>query len=167
MVESVNIWSHLALVFLFLYLSVTTLDGVGEVLDVYDRLMIRLSIGSCVICFLCSTFYHMFKCYSDWSCQCLLSFDIAGIILMIYMSTLTGIYFGYECYVELRMGYMVILSVVSLVMILTVIAPEVIGISEEMKTWTYASFAAFGVIPLFHWCGLKGLGTNGLSNIYY
>eukprot|EP01129_Flabellula_baltica_P016165 TRINITY_DN8488_c0_g1_i1.p1 TRINITY_DN8488_c0_g1~~TRINITY_DN8488_c0_g1_i1.p1 ORF type:complete len:282 (+),score=20.93 TRINITY_DN8488_c0_g1_i1:1225-2070(+) len=156
--ETINIWTHLLTAIYFMYLLAYDIYELHHTEDYTDVMMISMSALACVICFLCSTVYHTFRCYSEGACQCLLSVDISGIIAMISSTTVVGVYFGFECYPDYQMIYIVIIVLVGMFIVGSILFPQIFAklFDEEFKVWIYASFGAFGVIPLVHWCLLKG-----------
>lgn len=96
--ETVNIWSHIFGLFLFIALSVNDI----AFLKIHAHFVDKLIVGALLVCFqicMClSSFYHIFCCRSEKDYECFLTYDLFGIALSLLAIYISGIYYAFWCH---------------------------------------------------------------------
>ena len=163
--ESINIWSHLLGVALFIYYLYET---IFYILPIYktststDYLIVVLYSICFIFCFLFSTLFHIFCCHSKKSCDFWLKLDLLGITLSLWGCYIPSIYYGFYCF---RLWKIFYTSSIILMMIMNAIFQlhnsRVYTKKTDYKQIVFfVLLVAFGVIPAIHWIYL----LNGFSN---
>lgn len=95
--ETINIWSHVFGLFLFIALTIHDV----AFLNVHAHFVDKVIVGILLLCFqLCmclSSFYHIFCCRSENDYHCFLTYDLFGIALSLLAIYVSGIYYAFWC----------------------------------------------------------------------
>ncbi|KAJ8939165.1 hypothetical protein NQ314_011218 [Rhamnusium bicolor] len=95
--ETINIWSHIFGLVLFVALTIHDL----LILKVQASMSDKIIVGSVLICFQAcmglSSLYHTFSCRSEEDCHIFLSYDLFGIALSLLAIYTSGIYYAFWC----------------------------------------------------------------------
>ncbi|PVU98632.1 hypothetical protein BB559_001411 [Furculomyces boomerangus] len=155
--ESVNILSHLFGVFLFLYMFSRDYYTAKETF-VYswhskrnEFIIISFYNASAVFCMLFSSIYHTFNCHSKDHSTCWLKIDFIGILVLIFGTFLTGIYYGFYYFKWLFIFYTSLISIIS-------IAALIVSVSEKfsnphgraLRAKVFSGIAISGILPLLN-----------------
>ncbi|XP_034250193.1 progestin and adipoQ receptor family member 3 isoform X2 [Thrips palmi] len=156
--ETINIWSHIFGWMLFLGLTLYDL----LLLNFHASTVDKAIVGGLLICFqacmILSSLYHTFSCRSEKVYDCFLTYDLFGISLSLLAIYMSGIYYAFWCHKAWQTFYLTTVGLIfGLAMSLHV--PRV-GASANMKLFTFVGWAAYGVVPTFHWTVVMG----GLDN---
>ncbi|KAL3279387.1 hypothetical protein HHI36_016897 [Cryptolaemus montrouzieri] len=122
----------------------------------------KFIVASVLICFqICmslSSIYHTFNCRSEKDCDIFLSFDLFGIALSLLAIYTSGIYYAFWCNSDLQNFYM---STVTFIFVIAMIlqVPQ-LEVDSYVKMFVFVGWAAYGVVPTFHWAYTMG----GLEN---
>ncbi|KAI9316248.1 hemolysin-III related-domain-containing protein [Dichotomocladium elegans] len=111
--ESVNIWSHLFGLFLFLGLGIHFLWArpFEDNLKTLDYVYFYCFIAGAMVCLGFSGFFHCFSCHSEpvaaqWN-RC----DYAGIVTLTVGSFYPMLYYGFHCQPMLQIFYIVVITI--------------------------------------------------------
>jgi adiponectin receptor len=102
--ETFNIWSHLLSFFLFIALTVLILVNNPNA-DAGNKAMIIIYMMCAANCFICSSIYHTYNCYSNSIGMCVFKIDLFGIILQLGAATLAAQHFMFHDYEVTRKIY--------------------------------------------------------------
>ncbi|RZC35238.1 progestin and adipoQ receptor family member 3, partial [Asbolus verrucosus] len=156
--ETINIWSHIFGFVLFVAVAIRDVWS----LDVYAQACDKFIVGFVLVCFqmcmLLSALYHTFSCRSERDCDFFLSFDLFGIALSLLAIYTSGIYYAFWCTPTLRYFYTITVTVI-FVMAMALHVPS-FNVNSNVKMLVFVAWAAYGVVPTFHWAVHMG----GLDN---
>ncbi|KAJ8911588.1 hypothetical protein NQ315_016125, partial [Exocentrus adspersus] len=147
--ETINIWSHIFGLVLFVALTIYDLIIVKVQAPFGDKII----VGSVLICFQAcmalSSLYHTFSCRSEEDCYTFLSYDLFGIALSLLAIYTSGIYYAFWCDEELQSFY---LTTITFIFILAMILqiPR-LNVNSNLKMMVFVAWACYGVIPTLHW----------------
>lgn len=164
--ETGNIWTHLfAAIFLFFY--VQTSYKRLENLNSTEKYMFLATGIAAIFCFLTSSIYHTFGCYSARAFDILLHFDYAGIILLEATMAASSEYFGFCCFPVTRKVHMSISILLGLYVVCIVLGPVLVKPSPKVQKFivdywnvTFGVFFFYGLVPLIHWGYIYGLDNE-------
>ncbi|XP_076250370.1 progestin and adipoQ receptor family member 3 [Rhynchophorus ferrugineus] len=158
--ETINIWSHIF--GLVLFISLTIFDLI--ILKIDAPLSDKILVGGILICFqVCmglSALYHTFCCRSEEDCNYFLAYDLFGIALSLYGIYVSGIYYAFWCDNILKNFYLV--TVTAIFIIAMILQIPRLNIHANIKMLTFVAWAAYGVVPTFHWAIKMGGYENPL-----
>jgi adiponectin receptor len=102
--ETFNIWSHLISFFLFIALMVivTIYDPYT---DTSNKTMIIIYMIAAANCFICSSIYHTYNCYSHSVGNSVFKIDLFGIIMSLAAATLASQHFMFHDFLTIRRTY--------------------------------------------------------------
>lgn len=156
--ETINIWSHVFGWMLFLGLTLYDLCLLNIHASFTDKFIVGLLLACFQICMVMSSLYHIFSCRSEEHFNSFLCFDLLGIALSMLGIYMTGVYYAYWCHKSWQMFYLVtVCAIFILAMILQI--PK-LNVDSNVKLLTFVAWAAYGVVPTFHWTIMMG----GLEN---
>ncbi|XP_050547044.1 progestin and adipoQ receptor family member 3-like isoform X2 [Daktulosphaira vitifoliae] len=158
--ETINIWSHLFGWMLFFGLTIYDLMIVDIRASQFDRLVVVLLLGCFQICMIMSSIYHTFGCKSEKHFHCFLSFDLFGIAMSLLAIYLSGIYYAFWCHSTIQTFYLATVFFIFVACMIMQI-PK-LEVSDTMKMVSFVAWAAYGVIPSFHWFLIMGGWENPL-----
>jgi adiponectin receptor len=102
--ETTNIWSHLLSFVLFIVLFVMIMiDHPNTKAD--NKAMIILYMIAAANCFICSSIYHTYNCYSNTIGMCVFKVDLFGIILQLGAATIAAQHFMFHDFEVTRKAY--------------------------------------------------------------
>jgi len=173
--EFFNIWSHVAALVLWVYLSVNDhFVWIPKYQGVFgDHLAFGIFHLGCQACMLLSAMYHTFNAHKEEKVVCnYLSADIAGICVAILGCFIVGIYTAFYCHTNLLYSYMT--SCCSVIGGSMVVMMQPSYNSEENSTYRSLHFILLvfmGIIPLLHWCSIltpseSTIVLPGILNFY-
>ncbi|XP_067008952.1 progestin and adipoQ receptor family member 3 [Anabrus simplex] len=156
--ETVNIWSHIFGWMLFLGLTLYDLVLLNIHASFADKFIVALLLACFQICMILSSLYHTFSCRSEKDYMCFLSFDLFGIALSLLAIYMSGVYYAFWCHKPWQMFYLI--TVCAIFISAMVIQIPKFNVDSNVKLIVFVSWAAYGVVPTFHWTIIMG----GLSN---
>jgi adiponectin receptor len=122
--------------------------------DFVDQLVVSFAFICCLLCYLASAAYHLFKNLGENACSILLHVDYAGIVLATLGLQTACCYYSFHCFPHLKYFYPTVSILLSIPTLLFVVAPNLGGIkipsSGKVRMTTFIAFTGFGFIPLFH-----------------
>ncbi|CAG9863456.1 unnamed protein product [Phyllotreta striolata] len=161
--ETINIWSHLFGLFLFVVLTIYDFS----VLRIQATLTDKIIVGSFLACFMScmalSSMYHTFSCRSEEDCKKYLSYDLFGIALSLLAIYTSGIYYAFWCDSDWQMFYTITVTLIFAVAMALHI-PE-LNVDSNVKTIVFVAWGLYGVIPTIHWTIKNGGFDNPLVNV--
>jgi len=98
--ETWNVWSHIFGSLVFVYLAFETWQryvATSSQWIAMDIFMFVLFFFCTILCFCCSSAYHLLNCHSKWICELLLRFDYMGVIMHIGGNMIIGHYYFWQC----------------------------------------------------------------------
>ncbi|CAH1999827.1 unnamed protein product [Acanthoscelides obtectus] len=95
--ETINIWSHIFGLFLFLCLTVYDFMILRIQATWGDKIIVAIFLTCFVSCMGLSAMYHTFSCRSEVDCYRFLSYDLFGIALSLLAVYTSGIYYAFWC----------------------------------------------------------------------
>lgn len=156
--ESINIWSHIFGLVLFICLTAYDMVTINVYASTYDKIVLGCVLLSFEACMILSALYHTFNCRSAEDCEKFLCYDLFGIALSLFAIYMSGIYYAFWCSSNLLTFYISTISVIFVIaMILQIPA---LNIDPNVKLLVFVAWAAYGVVPTIHWTIVHG----GLAN---
>ncbi|XP_057324721.1 progestin and adipoQ receptor family member 3 [Microplitis mediator] len=156
--ETINIWSHIFGWMLFLGLTMYDLCLLNIHAPFGDKIIVALLLVCFQACMILSSIYHTFSCRSEKDYWCFLCYDLFGIALSLLAIYMSGVYYAFWCHKELQQFYLItVLLIFVIAMILQIPSLEVNG---NVKLLVFVGWAAYGVLPTFHW----GIAMGGMDN---
>ncbi|KAK7866648.1 hypothetical protein R5R35_000265 [Gryllus longicercus] len=156
--ETINIWSHIFGWMLFLGLTLYDLVLLNIHASALDKFIVGVLLFCFQVCMILSSLYHTFSCRSEKDYVCFLSFDLFGIALSLLAIYMSGVYYAFWCHKNWQTFYLVTVALIfAAAMIIQI--PK-FGIDAHVKMLVFVSWAAYGVVPTFHWTVIMG----GLAN---
>lgn len=95
--ETVNIWSHIFGLFLFIGLTISDINYLNSNASMIDKVMVTTVLVCFQFCMVFSSVYHTFSCRSEKHYECFLSMDLLGIALSLLAIYISGIYYAFWC----------------------------------------------------------------------
>ncbi|KAL0280919.1 UNVERIFIED_CONTAM: hypothetical protein PYX00_002071 [Menopon gallinae] len=152
--ETINIWSHIFGWMLFLGLTLYDLLLLNIHASVTDKFIVGMLLVCFQVCMILSSLYHTFSCRSEKDYWCFLTYDLLGISLSLLAIYLSGIYYAFWCHKDWQNFY---LSTVLLIFLFAmVLQMPRFNISSNLKLLVFVAWAAYGVVPTFHWTVVMG-----------
>ncbi|KAF2361276.1 AdipoR/hemolysin-III-related [Trinorchestia longiramus] len=171
--ETINIWSHL--MGLFVFIGLLWYDFVFVVSDTkiiklpHDMIVGIFILFSFMTCMSMSALYHTLNCVSADACRRWFSMDIMGISLAFYAVFVSGIFYGFWCpqHMMQRNLYLVLVTSVFACSLLFVLIPSLSGEEWQAARWRlFAGWAASGVLPTAHWLLLHMSSSNPIVQVF-
>lgn len=148
--QTMNIWSHLAGLALFVYYTVSTcMNG-----EVRTRWPLLVFLAGAMTCFATSALFHVMCCVSAAYNAMFLKLDFAGIVVVMWSMYWPWVCytFGIRAYVT-TIVYMAMASLVSVGTLYTAVSDAMVGNSRSIQLIRPVLFglqAVVGVVPLVH-----------------
>ncbi|XP_035787315.1 progestin and adipoQ receptor family member 3-like isoform X2 [Anopheles albimanus] len=162
--ETVNIWSHIFGLFVFVALAYNDLEMLQIQAGPSDRLIVGMLLFSFQVCMILSSVYHTFSCHSATSYDRLLTFDLFGIALSLLAIFMSGIYYAFWCNLPLRNFYMLTIGVIFAgAMILQI--PR-LQVPSHLKMVAFVAWAAYGIVPTLHWYYVMGGAESTMVQLF-
>ncbi|CAH1098795.1 unnamed protein product [Psylliodes chrysocephalus] len=161
--ETINIWSHIFGLMLFIILTVYDFTILKIQATLTDKIIVGLFMACFVSCMALSAMYHTFSCRSERDCYKYLSYDLFGIALSLLAIYTSGIYYAFWCDRDWQMFYTTTVTLIfALAMAMHI--PE-LNIDANVKTLVFVAWGLYGVIPTVHWTVKNGGFENPLVAI--
>ncbi|XP_066150632.1 progestin and adipoQ receptor family member 3 [Euwallacea fornicatus] len=161
--ETINIWSHIFGFILFISLTVYDLMILKIEAPLSDKILVGIILIFFQACMALSAIYHTFCCRSEEDCYYFLSYDLFGIALSLYGIYVSGIYYAFWCDQFLQNFYLLTVTIIFIIAMILQIPS--LGINENIKIITFVSWAAYGVVPTFHWGTSMGWFESPVVNL--
>uniref|UniRef100_A0A182N1D6 Progestin and adipoQ receptor family member III n=1 Tax=Anopheles dirus TaxID=7168 RepID=A0A182N1D6_9DIPT len=152
--ETVNIWSHILGLCVFLILAYYDTAMLQIQANTVDKVIVGMLLFSFQLCMIFSSIYHTFSCHSADSYDRLLAFDLFGIALSLLAIFMSGIYYAFWCNQPLRDFYMITIAVI-FVAAMALQIPQ-LNVHSNVKMLAFVAWAAYGVVPTLHWYFVMG-----------
>nr|CAD7442117.1 unnamed protein product [Timema bartmani] len=162
--ETVNIWSHIFGWMLFMGLTLYDLVLLNIHASFTDKFIVALLLVCFQVCMVLSSLYHTFSCRSEKDYMCFLSFDLFGIALSLLAIYMSGVYYAFWCHKEWQTFYLV--TVLIIFMFAMVLQVPRLKVDANVKLIVFVVWAAYGVIPTFHWTVVMGGYANPVVEHY-
>lgn len=156
--ETINIWTHIFGWMLFLGLTLYDLLLLNIHASLTDKFIVGMLLVCFQICMILSSLYHTFSCRSEKDYWCFLTYDLLGISLSLLAIYLSGIYYAFWCHKEWQQFYL--LTVLFIFLIAMVLQVPRFNVSSNLKLAVFVAWAAYGVVPTFHWVLIMGGTAN-------
>ncbi|XP_064595115.1 progestin and adipoQ receptor family member 3-like [Liolophura sinensis] len=152
--ETLNIWSHLAGLFIFIYLllydNIIVIPANNGSLA--DHVIITLGIFCFQFCMACSAGFHIFCCHSERASQRWLAVDLTGISMGIIGCYLPAVHYAFYCLSIWRDLYLIIIFVLTGATLFIQLNPNFLKPSwARHRLLIYVGLVAYGVVPTIHW----------------
>jgi len=161
--ETGNVITHLGGLAVFVSLFVR--DLFSDTLPPHHRAVSCAYLGVAQYCMGSSAAFHLLGPISKKGYEFALRCDMTGIALVIISSFLIGIHYGYWCHERTGHIYLAIVGILSCIAISWPFIP-VLFRNFNASVAFFASFVAFALVPLFHWCILVGGPTSEQANLF-
>ncbi|XP_058128121.1 progestin and adipoQ receptor family member 3 [Anopheles coustani] len=162
--ETVNIWSHVFGLFVFLLLAYYDTAMLQIQATTVDKVIVGMLLCAFQLCMIFSSIYHTFSCHSASSYDRLLAFDLFGIALSLLAIFMSGIYYAFWCNQPLRYFYMITIGVIfTAAMILQV--PR-LKVPSHVKMVAFVAWAAYGIVPTLHWYYVMGGSESTMVKLF-
>ncbi|XP_053678303.1 progestin and adipoQ receptor family member 3 [Anopheles nili] len=162
--ETVNIWSHVLGLCVFLILAYYDTAMLQIQATTVDKVIVGMLLFSFQLCMIFSSIYHTFSCHSADSYDRLLAFDLFGIALSLLAIFMSGIYYAFWCNQPLRDFYMITIGVIfTAAMVLQI--PQ-LNVHSNVKMLAFVAWAAYGVVPTLHWYYVMGGTESTMVKIF-
>jgi predicted membrane channel-forming protein YqfA (hemolysin III family) len=154
--ETGNVMTHLGglLVFVLFFIR----DLLFRELPHHHRVVACSYLLVAQYCMGSSAAFHLLGPVSKRGYELALRCDMTGIALVIISSFMIGIHYGYWCHARTGHIYLAIVGVLSCISLVWPYVPALFR-NFNASVAFFASFVAFALVPLFHWCFLVG-GPN-------
>lgn len=189
--ETVNIWSHILGLCVFLILAYYDTAMLQIQASTTDKVIVGMLLLSFQLCMIFSSIYHTFSCHSADSYDRLLAFDLFGIALSLLAIFMSGIYYAFWCnqvrtiacdggahphccltitlrslfLQPLRDFYMITIGVIfTAAMALQI--PQ-LNVHSNVKMLAFVAWAAYGVVPTLHWYFVMGGTESTMVKVGY
>lgn len=96
--ETVNIWSHIFGLFLFVVLTFDDITFLNKHASMTDMVIVGALLICFQMCMILSSVYHTFSCRSEKVYECFLAYDLFGIALSLLAIYISGIYYAFWCH---------------------------------------------------------------------
>lgn len=183
--ETGNIWTHLIATATCLCLawspfrhSSTFEIEIDTAMIPFGETVLRIYLLAATTSFIASTAYHVGNCCRDeGTCALLLRGDVSGIAILIAASFLPGVYFGFACFPQLQLLYILLVSILLLLGLGVSLldcgslqnhgdeppfvdratlarARSIVDRATlaRIRTSTFVSFVCLGLVVALHWC---------------
>lgn len=161
--ESINIWSHLFGLLLFTGIAINDLFILKVEASFSDKFIVASVLVCFMICMSMSSIYHTFNCRSHRDCDIFLTFDLFGIALSLLAIYTSGIYYAFWCDSDLQNFYMSTVTFIFLIAMLLQV-PH-FQVDPFIKMFVFVAWAAYGVVPTFHWTLIMGGWDNPIVSL--
>uniref|UniRef100_A0A2M4CW18 Putative progestin and adipoq receptor family member iii n=1 Tax=Anopheles darlingi TaxID=43151 RepID=A0A2M4CW18_ANODA len=162
--ETVNIWSHIFGLFVFVALAYNDLAMLQIQAGPSDKLIVGMLLVSFQVCMILSSVYHTFSCHSATSYDRLLTFDLFGIALSLLAIFMSGIYYAFWCNLPLRNFYMLTIGIIFAgAMVLQI--PR-LQVPSHVKMVAFVAWAAYGIVPTLHWYYVMGGAESTMVQLF-
>ncbi|XP_057662884.1 progestin and adipoQ receptor family member 3 [Diorhabda carinulata] len=158
--ETINIWSHIFGLFLFILLPIYDFMILKIQATFSDKIIVGSFLACFVLCMALSALYHTFSCRSEKDCNKYLSYDLFGIALSLLAIYTSGIYYAFWCDTDLQLFYTSTVTVIFAIA-MTLHIPH-FNIHSNIKTIVFVAWGLYGVIPTIHWTIINGGFENPL-----
>lgn len=128
-----------------------------------------------------SSMYHTFSCRSEQDYKCFLTYDLIGITLSLLAIYLSGIYYAFWCHkvcsdlTDQSSDYLLFtfqdwqqfyLSTVFIIFLMAMFLqwPR-LNVSCNIQMLVFVAWAAYGVVPTFHWTIIMGGMDNPVVKV--
>ena len=155
--ETGNVLTHLGGLLVFVGLFIR--DLLIRDLPVHHRAVACTYLLVAQFCMGSSAVFHLLSPISKKGYELALRCDMTGIALVIMSSFMIGIHYGYWCHQGTGNVYLTIVGILSCIALAWPYIPTLFR-NFNASVAFFASFVAFALVPLFHWCYIVGGPTR-------
>ncbi|CAG2115895.1 unnamed protein product, partial [Medioppia subpectinata] len=158
--ETGNIWTHMIGGILFVCLLIHVLYCYSDCLvHKWDEKLVYVSFFvSVVTCLALSSSYHTMLCHSENVYNIFLKLDFVGITVIITGHYIPYLWYGYHCMPTKRTLYLTITICLAVTTIGVILSDTMAKPNYRLlRTVVFATFSAFGILPIIHFLSLYGL----------
>eukprot|EP00123_Amoebidium_parasiticum_P015408 comp22955_c0_seq1/m.36435 comp22955_c0_seq1/g.36435 ORF comp22955_c0_seq1/g.36435 comp22955_c0_seq1/m.36435 type:complete len:314 (-) comp22955_c0_seq1:153-1094(-) len=150
--ETVNQWTHLIGFCMMVYLLFLTGEEMSlKAHPIEDRAAFLTFFVCTCTCFLLSTFYHTFKCYTYAVYRVAVTMDYMGIFVMICGSFISGLHFEFYCTPGWRTVYQVGITIMCIAGMVLAFMPMFDSPScSKLRVGSYFAIVGSALVPLVH-----------------
>ncbi|CAO3678858.1 unnamed protein product [Umbelopsis ramanniana] len=153
--ESVNIWSHLLGVILFIIIGIFSwfvfLAPLRPVLGSADIAVFYIFILGAMVCMSMSSSFHCFIAHSETVCMSWVRADYLGIVTLTLGSYYPTIFYGFYCHRPVMIGYISAITVIGAATIaVTLMKTFRTPHYRWLRAGCFLALGLFGVIPVIH-----------------
>ncbi|KAK7604851.1 hypothetical protein V9T40_006037 [Parthenolecanium corni] len=155
--ETVNIWTHLLGCIGFMGIAVYFLIRASDEVKVPEKLVFMLYFAGTIICLGLSSAFHTLHCHSEWVGKLFNKLDYCGIAVLIMVSFVPWLYFGFYCHLYSKIVYTTIVLLLGLTSIIVSLwerfsHPQL----RPLRTSVFIVFGLSGVVPAIHYVFVEG-----------
>ncbi|XP_060524655.1 progestin and adipoQ receptor family member 3 isoform X2 [Cylas formicarius] len=161
--ETINIWSHIFGLVLFVSLTIYDLIILKIDAPLSDKILVSVILICFQACMALSALYHTFCCRSETDCDYFLRYDLFGIALSLYAIYVSGIYYAFWCDQPLQNFYL--LTVTAIFVVAMALQAPRFNVNVNVKMATFVAWAVYGVLPTFHWAVKMGGFENPVVSL--
>jgi len=157
--ETINIYSHLFGVVLFLCFTIFTLVHFYQTFQLawWDYLVLLAFLGTAITCLFLSTTFHLFNCHSHKVCLRWNKCDYIGIVLLIVGSFFPFIYHAFYCHQLWKSVYLLKITGFGVVTAILCSSDRFQTLEyRAIRTCLFLAMGLSGILPLFHAISLHG-----------
>jgi len=155
--ETGNIWTHMVGCFLFICISIYSLNWSAYGIPEKDKLVLSLFFVGAVFCLGFSFVFHTLCCHSHGVCRAFSKLDYFGISLLTTCSSVSWLYYVFYCHYYLKWFYIMGVVVGGLVTALVSLMDK---FSEPewraFRAGVFLTFGLFTFLPAIHYPILDG-----------
>lgn len=149
--ETLNIWTHLIATIFYIALPFFYYNN-EKVFEFFKHKIISFYLISIIICYLFSSFYHIFNCHSRRISNLAFSLDIAGIILSLLAGVVSNQYFMFYFFPNARFFYnLFYVSLSLLILSINRMKNFTPGMLHKIRTFLIVILFATSYISYLHW----------------
>ncbi len=168
--ETLNIWTHLVGFLLFGGIISGELTGMFEGISIYnlpwlEQLMLFLFFIGTMVCFLCSTLFHIFQSHSHSVSLFFSRLDYAGIAFLITSSSVPAYYYGFYCTELAKWAHISVLLLLCMTCTTIILRKKFNTPPYRMARFVvFSTFGLYGAIPFFHIYFREGYGNADIAH---
>ena len=154
--ETWNIWTHLLGFLFFVGLTSGELAGMFEGVNIYDlplleQVMLFLFLVGTMVCFLCSTLFHIFQSHSLNISLFFSRLDYAGIAFLITSSSIPAYYYGLYCSIVAKWIHISIIATLCGGCVTAILRKKFNTPQYRMIRFVgFSLFGLYGAVPFVH-----------------
>ncbi|CDH57983.1 hemolysin-iii channel protein [Lichtheimia corymbifera JMRC:FSU:9682] len=162
--ESVNIWSHLLGLVLFIVLSLHFFlypHSFADSLTTFDYVYFCSFMAGAMLCLGFSSGYHCFCSHSELVAAQWNRCDYTGIVTLIVGSFYPVLYYGFHCHPTPQVVYLAVITALGVLTAAVVLLRHFRTPAYRwMRTGLFLALGLFGIVPTLHGICLYGIGTS-------
>ncbi|XKL65198.1 hypothetical protein PGB90_005284 [Kerria lacca] len=155
--ETVNIWTHLLGCIGFMGIAVYFLTRPSTEIKMQEKLIFMLYFAGTIICLGLSSAFHTLHCHSEWVGKLFSKLDYCGIAVLIMVSFVPWLYYGFYCHLYSKIVYTSIVLILGLSSIIVSLWDKFSEPSlRPLRATVFIIFGLSGIIPAVHYAFVEG-----------